>query len=73
MARAGKKRTGAPAAAAASPEVAAVCAWAETHERGTWAAKCGKLFILNTGAPIANGMLFCCFCGRKVQERPSTS
>lgn len=52
-----------------SGEIADPCVWTETDE--CWETDCGRSFLVNEGAPVENGMRFCCFCGRSlVEERP---
>lgn len=45
------------------------CKWAQ-DECGGWETACGNLFDLNEGTPTANGMNYCCFCGKPIDQRP---
>jgi hypothetical protein len=44
------------------------CLWKEDPD-DVWETACGELFQLNDGAPSANNLKFCCYCGRKLEER----
>jgi len=33
-----------------------------------WKTACGNLFTIIEGSPSENGMLFCCYCGKKIVE-----
>ena len=49
-----------------------VCEWSTDPSDDfddTWQTECGHEFIINDGKPSENDMQFCCFCGRKLDER----
>jgi len=42
------------------------CGW---HEDGSeWETDCGQVFTLFDGTPASNGMIYCCFCGNRIEE-----
>lgn len=43
------------------------CTWAPDYE-GTWWTGCGSTFEPTSGSPLDNGMRFCPYCGRKMEE-----
>lgn len=43
-----------------------VCLWAEDDV--CWMTSCGNAWGLITGTPVQNGMKFCPFCGKKLEE-----
>ncbi len=43
------------------------CPWQEDTD-GNWNTHCGRLFCLETGAPKDNGMDFCPFCARPIDQ-----
>jgi len=43
------------------------CAWTE-HEDGYWETKCDGMFVINEGTPLLNGMVFCCYCGKPIEQ-----
>ncbi len=46
----------------------AACTWWEGDDGGPWATQCNELFNIENEGPEANGMRFCCFCGKKLVE-----
>ena len=46
----------------------ATCTWWEGDDGGPWATQCNELFNIENEGPEANGMRFCCFCGKKLIE-----
>ena len=42
------------------------CAWRE--EDGVWDTDCMNVFDVTFGGPAENGMIYCCFCGKKIKE-----
>ena len=44
------------------------CNWYEGDDGGPWATQCNELFNIENEGPEANGMKFCCFCGKKLVE-----
>ncbi len=46
----------------------ATCTWWEGDDGGPWATQCNELFNIESEGPDANGMKFCCFCGKKLVE-----
>ncbi len=45
-----------------------ICMWEYNVLEDCWASNCGDLYTLNDGGPIANGMKYCCFCGKHLGE-----
>ena len=48
-------------------EEAPYCTWT-WEEEGTWNTSCAHQFVVNEGTPSENGMVYCCYCGRKLKE-----
>jgi len=48
------------------------CVWTQDSDGSAWATGCGNLFEITIGTPKENGMCWCCFCGRKLNESPYT-
>jgi hypothetical protein len=46
----------------------ATCIWWEGDDGDPWATQCNELFNIENEGPEANGMKFCCFCGKKLVE-----
>ena len=44
------------------------CAWTQDSD-GIWNTYCDYVFVLDEGAPSENSMVFCCFCGKPIQEQ----
>ena len=45
----------------------ATCRW--TDERGEyWETECGHQFCLIDGTPSENGMAYCCYCGKRLDD-----
>ena len=45
------------------------CVWTqEDSDSYTWSACRGRAFTLNESTPSLNGMEFCCFCGKPIEE-----
>ena len=54
------------------PDSGKVCEWSTDPSDDfddTWQTECGHEFVINDGKPSENDMQFCCFCGRKLDER----
>jgi regulator of replication initiation timing len=45
------------------------CTWEEDRD-GNWETECGHLEIINDGTPSENGMQYCSYCGRPLEEKP---
>jgi hypothetical protein len=43
------------------------------EEEGAWNTSCANQFVVNNGTPSENGMVYCCYCGRKLKEARQTS
>jgi hypothetical protein len=52
-----------------NPETTA-CKW-EQDVDGDWDTGCGHRFVIIEGMPSDNDMLFCCYCGKQLDENPS--
>jgi hypothetical protein len=48
------------------------CTWT-WEEEGAWNTSCANQFVVNNGTPSENGMIYCCYCGRKLKEARQTS
>lgn len=46
----------------------AVCTWVYGVTSRYWLTDCGEAFEIIAGGPDANGLRYCCFCGRKLAE-----
>ena len=44
------------------------CIWEEDWE-GNWEADCDNMFCFIDGGPRDNEMKFCCYCGKKLEEK----
>lgn len=45
------------------------CLWTQQEAFGDWySTTCENEFVLNDGSPKENGMRFCLFCGKKLNE-----
>ena len=33
---------------------------------GLWITDCGRYYVINEGTPEENGMIYCCYCGKKI-------
>jgi hypothetical protein len=45
------------------------CTWSQDEE-GCWSTDCNNCFTLVDGSPEDNGMKFCCYCGKRLEEVP---
>lgn len=45
------------------------CVWTEDEE-GCWGTDCGEYYVINDGTPEQNGMNYCCYCGKRLQQKP---
>lgn len=43
-----------------------VCTWRE--EEDSWDTSCNEKFVIIDGTPEDNGMRFCTYCGRRLQQ-----
>jgi len=43
------------------------CEWLST-EPNVWETSCGQTFCLDNGLPSENQMMFCCSCGKPLEE-----
>ena len=47
------------------------CMWIqEQEEDDCWSSCKANAFTLDEGTPSDNGMVFCCFCGKPIEQRP---
>ena len=44
------------------------CIWTEDMTDGYWETSCHGEFVFETEGPKANGMKFCCYCGKRLKE-----
>lgn len=45
-----------------------LCDWTYREDEDAWGTRCGARFRFIEGSPSHNGMLYCNFCGRPVNE-----
>lgn len=47
------------------------CVWEQQDYEGgdCWETDCGDAFWLDNGTPDEQGMKFCCYCGKALEER----
>ncbi len=45
------------------------CKWNEQEFADYWETDCGDAFCFTDGGPKDNHMKFCCYCGKKLQEK----
>jgi len=50
------------------PPAAEVCIWQEDEEDG-WKTSCGEIFDLDNSTPVDDDMRFCCFCGKRLEQK----
>ena len=49
------------------------CAWyRDGEDSDTFGTGCGHYFTLIDGTPAENDMLYCCYCGKPLEESIST-
>lgn len=53
---------------AAASEKGDTCTW--TEDCGPYSTSCGNYFEIIDGTPAENGMLFCPYCGRRIEDVP---
>lgn len=46
-----------------------LCRWTHDEFTDSWDTDCGEKFQFTVGTPRENGMEFCCYCGRPLQEK----
>ena len=46
------------------------CAWVQDEDFGAWETNCGHCYAIIEGTPAANGMKFCCYCGKPLEGMP---
>jgi hypothetical protein len=49
-------------------EKTGICKWTYDDYWCYWHTDCGQDFVLETGSPKENEMVFCCFCGKRLVE-----
>jgi len=50
-------------------EIKNTCTWTESGDCYGYDTDCGDTFALNEGTPSNNGMKFCCYCGKPLEEK----
>ena len=45
------------------------CAWKETDDGEMSETSCGNALNVEAGTPRENGMMFCCYCGKHLDQR----
>jgi len=45
------------------------CTWTYDQGYDSWNTSCEKTFILIDSTPIDNEMRYCCYCGKRLEER----
>lgn len=59
----------APAVPQAEPKREPTCLWSRADDDADlWETECGHAFTLTDGTPTENEMLFCNFCGKRVED-----
>jgi hypothetical protein len=44
------------------------CIWLEDGDgEGNYETGCGNMFSIIADTPLANGMVFCCYCGKPLE------
>lgn len=44
-----------------------ICVWYEDQD-ANWNTQCDSCFFVVDGTPIENGMNYCCYCGRRLEQ-----
>ena len=44
------------------------CKWTQDDWHGAYDTDCGQCFSINAGTLVENGMRFCCYCGKELEE-----
>jgi len=44
------------------------CTWKGDHEHGAYRSSCDNIFITSEGTYMDNGMIYCPFCGKLIEE-----
>ena len=44
------------------------CTWTRHSGDDPWSTSCRNAFTLEDGSPSDNGMEFCCYCGKPLEE-----
>ena len=44
------------------------CVWQEKEEGAYWETQCGHAFTFIAGDPDDNGMIYCAYCGRRLNQ-----
>jgi len=48
-----------------------VCRWVQDGDGADlWESSCRGYFRIDDGTPSENGMKFCCYCGKPLEESP---
>lgn len=55
--------------AALKAERALACVWTHDEWHDYWESACGQAFVCEDGKPTDNDMLFCSYCGKRIEER----
>lgn len=63
-----EREGGAEACASELKDVVSCCGWVIDHDGEAWDTGCGQVFVINDGTPKENGILFCPYCGRKIDS-----
>jgi hypothetical protein len=46
-----------------------ICEWTHDDTLDVWSTACGELHVLIEGTPKQNSMCFCCYCGKRLEEK----
>lgn len=45
------------------------CTWTEREHSGVWSTDCNEIMVIGHPiGPLENGMVYCCFCGKRLRE-----
>lgn len=50
---------------------ASSCVWAPSPDYEMWETSCGRAWTFIDGTPEDNGMAYCCYCGKNLEEMKS--
>ena len=53
---------------ASTPNGPESCEWLYCEEEDAWDTGCGNKFQVFEGAPRENGMVYCPYCGKRIEE-----
>jgi len=45
------------------------CKWVYDEDEDCWHTSCGNAFVLTEGTLSDNGMVYCCYCGKRIPQK----